>query len=161
MNNLFYKSLATISTIGILVLSTTQILNTTKKSDSSEIEISKTLIELKKARKEALDEVKTFKSDILKALKTIRTETISEFKTAEKEALKTLEKKSGTSDEKIWLVLRVGGYNSGGWSNMPVALEKISMPSMEECQLQGALFAASKNIANRDYLTGFECLEGN
>tara|TARA_B100000212_G_scaffold323201_1_gene283082 strand:+ start:55 stop:540 length:486 start_codon:yes stop_codon:yes gene_type:complete len=161
MNNLFYKSLATISTLGIIVLSATQLLNVNNKTNNSEIEISKTLIELKKARKEALDEVKTFKSDILKELKAIKSETISEFKTAEKEAIKTLEKKSGGSNEKIWLVLRVGGYNSGGWSNMPVALEKISMPSMEECQLQGALFAASKNIANRDYLTGFECLEGN
>ena len=48
MNNLFYKSLATISTLGILALSTTQVLNTMKKTNSSEVEISKTLIELKK-----------------------------------------------------------------------------------------------------------------
>ena len=46
---------------------------------------------MKKGRKEALDEVKTFKSDILKELKTIKSETISEFKTAEKEAIKKLE----------------------------------------------------------------------
>ncbi|ABV50267.1 Hypothetical protein P9215_06521 [Prochlorococcus marinus str. MIT 9215] len=149
MNNLFYKSLATISTIGIIVLSTTQLFDTTEKRNNSEIEISKTLIELKKARKEALDEVKTLKSDILK-----------ELKTAEKEALKTLEKKSDVSNEKIWLVLVGIGQSIGGG----VGIEKIEMANREQCELMGALWSSSERLSNNKNKkvrnVRFECLEG-
>ena len=170
-NNIFYKALAAVSTVGIVVIAGLQGTTALKKGNIAEDQLAKTMVEIKNARKDALSEVKATRSDLLKELNNIRTTTLNEIKkdrasalgevkAAKKEALESLSKIQGTSKEKIWLVVRVGGYNSGGWSHMPVALEKIAMPSMEECQLQGAMFSASENIANRDYLTGFECLEG-
>ena len=52
-----------------------------------------------------------------------------------------------------WLILRYGtlGANS---------LEKVPMPSMEQCQMQGAIWESSKNIS-RSGKMGFECLEGS
>ena len=169
-NNLFYKALAAVSTAGIVAIAGIQVTTALKKGNNADDQLAKTMVEIKKARKDALAEVKSVRAEILKELNSLKTNTLGELKsdraialkevkTAQKEALASLRKIEGTNKEKIWLVLRVGGYNSGGWSHMPVALEKIAMPTMEECQLQGALFSASKNIANRDYLTGFECLE--
>ena len=148
-NSIFYKALAGLSTAGILVIAGLLIPMAIQKEDGVEESIAQTKQELKLVRKEALNEVKN-----------IRREILEEVKAARKESLNAIRKAGGTNKESVWLVVRVGGYNSGGWSEMPVALEKIRMEDMEQCELQGALWVASKNIANRDYLTGFECLEG-
>ena len=87
-------------------------------------------------------------------------ETISEFKTAEKEALKKLEKKTGTSNEKIWLVLVGIGQSIGGG----VGIEKIEMVNREQCELMGALWSSSERLSNNKNKkvrnVRFECLEG-
>lgn len=51
-----------------------------------------------------------------------------------------------------WLIVR---YGSGSANS----LEKIEMQSMEQCELQGAVWRASKRISPGG-LTAFECLEG-
>ncbi len=160
-NNLFYKALAGLSTVGVLVIAASLVVPiVSPKGNDLEESIAKTQQELKKARNDALGEVKAFRKDALDDVSTARKEALSEVKAARAASLKAIQKAQGTNKERIWLVVRVGGYNSGGWSDMPVALEKIEMESLEQCELQGALWVASKNIANRDYLTGFECLEG-
>ena len=53
----------------------------------------------------------------------------------------------------VWLILRYGTLNAN-------SLEKVPMPTMEQCQMQGAIWESSKNISNSGRM-GFECLEGN
>ena len=67
-NNLFYKTLSIIGTFGIVVLSSTQVWTTFKKQTNSEAEISKTLTELKKTRKETLSEINLIKKEVLNEL---------------------------------------------------------------------------------------------
>jgi len=51
-----------------------------------------------------------------------------------------------------WLIVRYGDGSAN-------SLEKIEMQSMEQCELQGAVWRASKRISPGG-LTAFECLEG-
>ena len=71
-NNLFYKTISIIGTLGVVVLSSTQLWTTLRKETDAEAEISKTLIELKKERKETLNEIKSIKLDLLKELDSLR-----------------------------------------------------------------------------------------
>ncbi len=61
----------------------------------------------------------------------------------------------------VWLVLKEGGEYYGQFS---VALEKIEMKNMDQCQEQGALWISSNTIGGRNSntlkMTGFECIEG-
>ena len=61
----------------------------------------------------------------------------------------------------VWLVLKEGTEYYGQFS---VALEKIEMENMDQCQEQGALWISSNTIGGRNKsslkMTGFECLEG-
>ena len=61
----------------------------------------------------------------------------------------------------IWLVLKEGAEYYGQFS---VALEKIEMRDMDQCQEQGALWISSNTIGGRNShtvkMTGFECIEG-
>jgi len=57
-----------------------------------------------------------------------------------------------SSSPSYWLIVR---YGSGSANS----LEKIEMQSMEQCELQGAVWRASKRISPGG-LTAFECLEG-
>ena len=152
MNNLFYKSLATLSTLGILVLSTTQILNAIKNSNSSDIEISKTLIELKKARKDALSEVKAFRKNALDDVRTEWKDALAEVKAARSDALRSIKKARGNNG-RTWLIMRYGYGHA-------TSLEKAEMANMEQCEFQGAVWEASKRMSESGR-QGFECIEGN
>ena len=61
----------------------------------------------------------------------------------------------------VWLVLKEGTEYYGQFS---VALEKIEMENMDQCQEQGALWISSNTIGGRNQnsakMTGFECIEG-
>tara|TARA_B100000212_G_scaffold276956_1_gene216476 strand:+ start:105 stop:707 length:603 start_codon:yes stop_codon:yes gene_type:complete len=86
-NNLFYKTLSIIGTLGIVVLSSTQIWTTFKKQTDTESEISKTLLELKQARKETLSEINLIKKEVLKELNSMGSETLEKVETIQKSTL--------------------------------------------------------------------------
>ena len=67
-NNIFYKALAALSTIGILSIAGFQATTSLKKGNTAEDQLAKTMVEIKKARKDALIEVKSIRSDVLKEL---------------------------------------------------------------------------------------------
>ena len=70
-NNIFYKALAAVSTVGIVVIAGIQVTTALKKGNNAEDQLAKTVIEIKKARKDALTEVKSIRSDVLKELNTL------------------------------------------------------------------------------------------
>ena len=79
-NNLFYKTLSIIGTLGIVVLSSTQVWTTLKKGNNSDDQLAKTIFEIRNARKDALSEVQSIRSEILRELSTIRSNTLKEIK---------------------------------------------------------------------------------
>ena len=162
MNNLFYKSLATISTVGILALSTTQVLNAMKKSNSSEVEISKTLVELKKVRKEALNEIKTAKEEILNELNKLKSSSLQDYREqtdfalnqlekSKSESLKVLKEAGGISQGSAHMILT--GYVNGSSSSV------IPMKDLDQCEEQGVLWMSSQRARFHLKYKGFECLE--
>ena len=55
----------------------------------------------------------------------------------------------------VWLLLR---EMTGTFA---IDFEKIEMESMEQCEIQGAMYVASKRLGERYSIgVGFECLEG-
>ena len=56
--------------------------------------------------------------------------------------------------ESVWLILRY----SGSYTDSPVALEKIEMKDINQCEMQGATWLTSKRIGNKP--KGYECLIG-
>ena len=67
-NNIFYKALAAVSTVGIVVIAGIQVTTALKKGNNAEDQLAKTMVEIKKARKDALIEVNSIRSDVLKEL---------------------------------------------------------------------------------------------
>ena len=63
-NNIFYKALAAVSTAGIVVIAGIQVTTSLKKGNNAEDQLAKTMVEIKNARKDALAEVKSFRSEI-------------------------------------------------------------------------------------------------
>ena len=104
-NNLFYKALAAVSTVGIVVIAGIQVTTALKKGNNAEDQLAKTMVEIKNARKDALAEVKSFRSEILKELKTNRTNTLGELKAAKAKALAEFETASLSNSSGVWLVL--------------------------------------------------------
>tara|TARA_Y100001968_G_scaffold190916_1_gene174935 strand:+ start:430 stop:630 length:201 start_codon:yes stop_codon:yes gene_type:complete len=49
-NNIFYKALAAVSTIGIVVIAGIQVTTTLKKGNNTEDQLAKTMVEIKKTR---------------------------------------------------------------------------------------------------------------
>ena len=160
-NNLFYKTLSIIGTLGIVVLSSTQVLTTFQNQDNSEAEISKTLTELKKAKKETLSEINLAKKDVLKDLDetleevvTYKRSTLSEVKTARKEALNAIGEASGDGT-KVWLVLKYGGRgdvpglaNKGDFN---FAINSIPMKDVDTCEIMGAQWISSPRAFDGRY----------
>ena len=64
-NNIFYKALAAVSTIGIVVIAGIQVTTALKKGNTAEDQLAKTMVEIKNARKDALAEVKAIRSEVL------------------------------------------------------------------------------------------------
>ena len=129
-NNIFYKALAAVSTIGIVVIAGIQVTTSLKKGNNAEDQLAKTMVVIKNARKDALAEVKSIKSEVLKELNTIRKNSLNELKTdranalvevkaARKEALQMIKKAGGSEEVKVWLVLfvsiDVGGMSEFGF----------------------------------------------
>ena len=53
----------------------------------------------------------------------------------------------------VWLLIRDGTLDSP-------AFEKIEMESMDQCEMQGALYVSSKRLYRTSERRGFECIEG-
>ncbi len=162
-NNLFYKTISIIGTLGIIVLSSTQVWTTLKKQTDTEAEISKTLMELKQTRKEILNEINSKKSNLLKEFDSLRLGSINELKDnkasalndvkeAKKEALLTLES-SSNQDAKIWLVMR-SSVNQGGNT-----IQKIPFTSMERCQEAELELESSDGFAGRNRFFFTMCID--
>ena len=171
-NNLFYKTLSIIGTLGIVVLSSSQVLTTFQNQDNSEAEISKTLAELKKAKRETLSEINIAKKDVLKDLDetleevvTYKRTTLSEVKIARKEALNAIGEASGDVT-KVWLVLKYGGRedvpglaNKGGFN---FAINSIPMKDIDTCEIMGAQWISSPRAFDGRYnyeKMAYVCLE--
>lgn len=162
-NNLFYKTISIIGTLGVVVLSSTQLWTTLRKETDAEAEISKTLIELKKERKETLNEIKSIKLDLLKELDSLRLGNLNELKNnkanalndlnrARKEALEALEA-SINPDAKIWLIMRSSVVQGGN------AIHKIPFTSMERCQEAELELESSDGFAGRNRFFFTMCID--
>ena len=158
-NNFFYKALAAVSTVGIVVIAGKQVTTALKKSNTAEDQLAKTMVEIKNLRKEALAEVKSVRAEVLKELDTVRSNTLKEIKTdranalgevrsAKKEALQSL-KASSNDSSKIWLVMRSSVIQGGN------AIEKIAFSTMAECQEAELQLDSSDGFAgkNRHFYT--------
>ena len=173
-NSLFYKSLASLSTLGVIFISIILGLDTFKKSDNPEQKVNLALKELRSIRKESLDEIKTTKKEVLEELNKLRTNSlnelrndknnvISDIKISREEALKEINKATNKGeDANVWLMVRVGnnGRELGG-QDIPVALEKFPMSDMSQCELQGAVVKAAEDINNYGKRIGVVCIEGS
>lgn len=53
----------------------------------------------------------------------------------------------------VWLLMR------DGYLATP-AFEKIEMESIEQCEMQGALYVSSERLYRSNERRGFECIEG-
>ena len=166
-SNIFYKALAAVSTIGIVVIAGIQVTTALKKGNTAEDQLAKTMVEIKKVRKDALSEVKSIKSELVKELNTIRSSTLNEIKVdrasaieevkaAKKDALASIRSTEGNQTGKVWLVLKYAGINSG------FALDKIPMKDLEQCELMGASYEASPRAYEGRYnyeRVAFLCIE--
>lgn len=173
-NNFLYKTLSVVGTLGIVVLSSTQVWNTIKNQNNQDPEISKTLIEIKKARKDALDEVEFFRSKVLKELNSLRADSLNEIKedktfilgevkTAKEDALKSISKASGGKEGSVWLVLRLMPYVQnlmGAPLQLSVSMVKIEMENMTQCELQGAKWNEGKIFGGKTKSMGYVCIKG-
>ena len=175
-NNIFYKALAAVSTVGIVVIAGIQVTTALKKSNTAEDQLAKTMIEIKNARKDALSEVKAIRSDLVKELNNIRSNTLNEIKVdrsnalnevkaARKEALSSIGQASG-EEVKVWLVLKYGGRedvpglaNVGGFT---FSLDSIPMKDIDTCEVMGAQWISSPRAFEGRYnyeRVAFACLE--
>jgi len=171
-NNIFYKALATVSTVGIVVIAGIHVTTALKKGNTTEDQLSKTMVEINKARKDALAEVKAIKSEVLNELDTVRANSLNEIKTdrtnalvevkgAKSDALKSIKKAGGSQVGSVWLVIR---YISGAANTRGSSLEKIRMIDMDHCQEQGAKWMAAPRMKYEKKTSeysrlGFICLE--
>ena len=172
-NNIFYKALAAVSTVGIVVIAGIQVTSTLKKGNNAEDQLAKTMIELKNARKNALAEIKSIRSEVLKELDNVRSSSLKELKTdrsnalvevkaAKQNALKSIGKASGSDEGKVWLVLKYGGWKTGYMTGFAPAIEKIPMRDMDQCQIMGAQWISSPRAFDGRYnyeKMAFICLE--
>ena len=77
--------------------------------------------------------------------------------------LATISLPTAVNAESYWLILRYGSEHKSGVALGGVALEKVEMESMAQCELMGAKWTGSKLFANeepRRTILAFECLEG-
>ena len=163
-NNIFYKALAAVSTVGIVVIAGIQVTTALKKGNNAEDQLAKTMVEIKNARKDALAEVKSIKSDLVKELNNIRSNTLNEIKadrsnalnevkSAKKEALNSLKKVSTYNYPKAWLIMR-SSVNQGG-----NAIEKIPFESMELCSQAELQLESNDGFGGGRRFFFTECIE--
>ena len=170
-NNLFYKSLASLSTIGILILAVLQVSTAFKKGNNAEDQLAKSIVDIKSARTDSLKELKDLKKDVLTEFRSLRSESLKELdnlrtntlnqlrndranallevKSAKEDVLKMIkDTPSANNNAKTWLLLRF----------TDASLQKIPMSDMSQCEMQGAIYTGSKRLHPADY-RGFECIE--
>ena len=59
----------------------------------------------------------------------------------------------------VWLIMKEAVSKKG--PRFALALEKLEMSDMDQCEEQGAIFVSSERMGEyRGSLVGFECLEG-
>ena len=171
-----YQVSAALSAACLLAIAGTQVSTVLRKSNNAENQLAKTMVELKKARKDALSEVQSIRSEVIKELNIIRSSSLNELKSdrtnalievkaARKEALKAIGQASG-DEVKVWLVLKYGGredvpglVNVGGFT---FALDTIPMKDVDTCQLMGAQWISSPRAFDGRYnyeKMAFVCLE--
>ena len=90
-NNILYKALAAISTVGIVIITGMQVSTALKKGNTAEDQLAKVMVEMKNIRKEALAEVKIVREEVLKELNALKTETFTELKSESAFSLGKLE----------------------------------------------------------------------
>ena len=131
-NNLFYKALAAVSTAGIVAIAGIQATTALKKGNNADDQLAKTMVEIKKARKDALAEVKSFRSDVLRELKEDRKDSLVELKSAKQEAVQSIRFSAGSKTGRVWLILTF--IDPPAWNEAKSAgIEKVPMSSMDEC----------------------------
>ena len=86
-NNIFYKALAAVSTVGIVVIAGIQVTTVLKKGNNAEDQLAKTLVEIKNLRKEALAEVNLVKKDVLQELNSLSSDALEKVETVQKLSL--------------------------------------------------------------------------
>ncbi len=145
-NNIFYKALASVSTVGIVAIGGLLVPIANQKGNNIEESVANTRSELIQARKAALDEIKAARKGAL-----------AEVKTAKKESLNAINK-AGGQEGTVWLVLVGIGKSIGGG----VGIEKIEMQNMGQCELQGAMWASSERLSNNKKARNvrYECITG-
>ncbi len=79
-NNIFYKALAVISTVGIVAIAGIQVSIALKKGNTTEDQLAKIMLEIQNARKDAMTEVKAHRAEVLKDLNALKTQIFSELK---------------------------------------------------------------------------------
>ena len=107
-DNVFYKALAAVSTVGIVFIAGIQLTTALKKGNTAEDQLAKTIVEIKNARKDALDEVRSIRagvlnerknalaevksvgSEVVKELNGLKSNTLSELKTDRAQALEEI-----------------------------------------------------------------------
>ncbi len=162
-NNIFYKALAAVSTVGIVVIAGIQVTTALKKGNNAEDQLAKTMVEIKNLRKEALSEVKATRADLLKELNNFRSSTLSEIKkdranalgevkAAKKEALEVL-KASSNDESQIWLVMRSSVSQGGN------TIQKIPFKTMEQCQEAELQLDSSDGFAGRNRFFFTMCID--
>ena len=103
-----------------------------KKGNNNEDQLAKTMVEIKKARKDALAEVKSFRFDILRELREDRKDSLVELKSAKKEAIQSIRSSAGSKTGRVWLILTF--IDPPAWNEAKSAgIEKVSILSMGEC----------------------------
>mgnify|MGYP001349165643 CR=1 FL=1 len=91
-NNMFYKILTAMSTIGILSIAGIQVSMALKERDISQDQLAQIMVELKNGRKEALAERKIVRAEALKYLNAFKTQTFAELKSASASSLGEVER---------------------------------------------------------------------
>ncbi len=137
-NNLFYKALATISTVGIIALAGNSFVRTgSEKGNDIDEALANTRRELTQARQDALAEVKEVRKEIL-----------NEIKTARKDALDAM-KKTGGKTKTAYLIFR--------WNN---TINTIPMQSIDQCEEAALTYMSSKRLTqNSSNIRTYECVE--
>ncbi len=81
-NNIFYRTLAAISTVGILVITGIEVSTALKEGNTAEDQMAEILTEIKSIRNDTLAEVKMVRAEVIEDLKTLKKQTLTEFKSA-------------------------------------------------------------------------------
>tara|TARA_Y100001968_G_scaffold273639_1_gene266410 strand:- start:832 stop:1356 length:525 start_codon:yes stop_codon:yes gene_type:complete len=171
-NNIFYKALAAVSTVGIVAIAGIQLTTALKTGNNVDDQLSKTMVEIKNARKDALAEVKSMRSDVLKELKFLQSNSLKDLEKEQKNALAAVrdvrkevlsELKSmtpqGTSSS-WWLVLvaRNGGIWDGSQTSAAWALP---MKDETQCEAAGLKVQGDQNFHGKVYQhLRYTCVKG-